>query len=76
MEGYENFGGDSNIDSYEISDDRILVVFKSGKERNYLYTYNRPGKYHVDMMKKLAIQGEGLNSYINTIVMKNFESKW
>lgn len=76
MEKYKNYGGDSNINAYEIGDDRITVVFDSGRYRNYLYTYNIPGREHVEKMKKLAQAGEGLNSYIKTRIGSNYEDKW
>lgn len=76
METYKNLGGDSNVESYEIAEESITVVFRSGRDRHYLYTYNRPGKYHVEEMKSLARNGRGLNSYISRVVKSNFEDKW
>lgn len=76
MYKYQNLTGRSNVQSYEISDDSIHVVFKSGAMRNYLYNYIRPGKAVVDKMKKLAEQGFGLNSYISLSVKANFSRKW
>ena len=76
MEKYKNYSGKSNIDSFEINPDSILVVFKSGQERHYLYTYRNPGEYHVEKMKELALAGQELNSYISRIVKSNFEEKW
>ena len=76
MERYKNYGGDSNINGYELGSDRIVVVFNSGRFRNYLYTYNIPGSHHVERMKELAEAGEGLNSYIKTQVGSNYEDKW
>jgi hypothetical protein len=76
METYRNLGGDSNVIGYEIGSDFIIVVFKSGRERNYQYTYQKPGKEHVESMKNLAKQGHGLNSYISRIIKSNYYSKW
>lgn len=76
MEKYMNYGGDSNIDMFEIGSDQIIVVFKSGKERNYLYNYSIPGKYHVEKMKELAEAGQGLNSYINNEIRTKYADKW
>ena len=76
MTPYKNLNGNSNIDTYEISDDSITVRFSSGKIRNYLYTYQIPGSAIVEKMKVLAIQGRGLNSYISTTVKSNFARKW
>ncbi|QET69318.1 hypothetical protein FOB42_03290 [Bordetella bronchiseptica] len=76
MTPYRNLSGQSNVNSYEITEDSIHVVFKSGAQRNYLYTNDRPGKAIVDQMKTLAEQGRGLNSYIARVVKSNFARKW
>lgn len=76
MTPYRNLHGNSNVVSYEITEDSIHVVFKSGKQRNYLYNQLRPGKMVVDRMKALATQGFGLNSYISTSIKSSFAKKW
>ena len=43
----------------------ITVQFKSGKYTIYTYTYESAGADAVEMMKSLAQQGHGLNSYIS-----------
>ena len=43
MTPYRNSNGNSNIESYEITDDSITVRFDSGDVRNYLYTSRIPG---------------------------------
>ncbi len=67
--------GDSGVDSYEIGDDYISVLFKAGSARKYLYNYASAGSYHVENMKNLAANGDGLNSYINKNVKKNYAQK-
>lgn len=76
MTPYRNLNGDSNVVSYETTEDSIRLVFRSGTYRNYLYNHFRPGKAIVDRMKALAVQGHGLNSYITTIVRKGYARKW
>lgn len=76
MTPYRNLGGNSNVVSYEVTEDSILVVFKSGTYRNYLYDANRPGKMVVERMKALASQGRGLNSYISSVVKEGYARKW
>ncbi len=66
MPAYLNLHGDSGISSYEIGRDFIKVTFKQGKFLTYSYTYAKPGAIHVEEMKRLAIQGYGLNEYINS----------
>lgn len=76
MTPYRNLSGNSNVVSYEITEDSIHVVFKSGTQRNYLYNAIRPGRMVVERMKTLATQGRGLNSYISSTVRKNYARKW
>ena len=76
MTPYCNLSGESNVVSYEITEDSIHVVFRSGTHRNYLYNSVKPGRATVDQMKSLAEQGRGLNSYISRVVRSNFARKW
>ena len=73
---YKDIDGDSGILSYEYGADWILIEFERGAQRHYKYTYASAGAHHVDCMKKLADQGEGLNSYINKNVTKLYQQKW
>jgi len=62
MTPYANLdGGKASALSYELGDDFIWVWFRTGR---YLYNYSRPGQDHVEEMKKLAVAGSGLNSYL------------
>jgi len=76
MTPYKNASGTSNVVSYDTSDTSIHVVFRTGSHRNYLYDSVRPGPEVVQEMKRLAVQGWGLNSYISSIVKKNYARKW
>lgn len=76
MTPYRNRSGNSNVVSYEATEDSIHVVFKSGTYRNYLYDAVQPGKTAVDQMKVLAEQGHGLNAYISSAVKKNYAKRW
>ncbi len=67
MTPYKNLGIDSNVESYQIFDNLIKVKFKS-TTKIYSYSYTGATKFHVENMKKLAIAGKGLNSYINKYV--------
>ncbi|MBI5358207.1 hypothetical protein HZB69_01085 [Candidatus Amesbacteria bacterium] len=73
MNRYLNLGGDSNISAYELGSDYIKVQFNDGSV--YLYTYSSAGQQDVNKMKELAIQGQGLNSFINKYVRKEYASK-
>jgi DNA polymerase II small subunit/DNA polymerase delta subunit B len=73
MERYRNLGGNSGVIGYEISPTSIIVQFQDGSK--YLYNYTNPGVASVEKMKTLAYAGQGLNSYISTVVKKNYASK-
>ena len=73
---YKDIDGDSGVRSYEYGTDWITVEFERGQQRHYKYTFASAGSLHVDRMKALADQGEGLNAYINKNVGKSYEQKW
>ncbi|MGR6858933.1 hypothetical protein ACU5EH_00665 [Aliivibrio salmonicida] len=73
MQKYSNFGGDSNVHSFEIAADSITVVFNGGA--TYLYTIGSTGITDIVEMKRLAMSGQGLNSYIGRVVKKRFARK-
>ena len=62
---YENISGNSGIVANNTKEEGITVQFKSGKYTVYTYTYESAGADAVEMMKSLAQQGHGLNSYIS-----------
>lgn len=66
MKKYGNASGNSGVVAYEIGADWIKVKFRS--DDSYTYSYSRAGIKNVEEMKKLAIQGEGLATYINKYV--------
>jgi len=73
MTRYSNNGGKSGISEYEINDDGIIIQFSNGAK--YLYTYTSAGTSNIEEMKRLALIGEGLNSYIMKYARTSFSSK-
>ena len=73
MEKYLNLGGNSGIAAYEIGVDSITVQFNDGSI--YLYNYQSAGKENIEHMKKLAVAGQGLNSFIMRKVRKSYATK-
>lgn len=63
MTPYKNLGGKSGVEAYVFDEKSIHVRFKSGSVRNYLYNEVKPGLHTVQIMKDLAQQGKGLNTY-------------
>ena len=64
MQRYTDINGDSSVTAYEIGDSYITVWF-DGSAQSYTYSYMSAGQHHIEAMKQLAIQGDGLNAYIN-----------
>ena len=64
MEKYKNYSGHSGVTHYEITPHAIRVKFKNSLSI-YTYSDSKIAKYHIDRMKKLAQEGQGLSTYIN-----------
>jgi hypothetical protein len=73
MERYGNVSGDSGVRAYEILPDGIEVQFLSGEI--YFYTVASAGRTHIQRMKRLALQGQGLSTYISQHVKHRYASK-
>jgi len=71
MMPYGNIAGNSGVMAYEIAVDRISVQFIDGKV--YVYTYASAGKKAIERMKRLALSGRGLSTFISTAVRDKFE---
>lgn len=74
MKTYKNLSGDSGVVAYEIGKSFIKIKF-DGESGIYTYDYKRPGKEQVEHMKRLAVKGQGLSTYISQEVRTNFSSK-
>ena len=74
MEKYLNLSSHSGIVGYEIENVSITVYFNS----RYAYKYDNftPGESVVNQMKYLAIQGRGLNTFINKYVGQLYHFKF
>jgi len=64
MEPYGNQSGDSGVQAFELGDDFIEIQFQ-GQSRRYRYTSLEIGAEDLERMKKLAIAGKGLATFIN-----------
>lgn len=70
MTRYSNQGGRSGVEAFEIRDKSIVIKFK--RDGKYVYDYQVPGEEHVEEMKRLAVAGRGLSTYISQNVRKRF----
>lgn len=73
MERYKNLNGHSGITRYNITPKSITVEFNH--DTVYRYTYSSAGRLIIEKMKKLAILGKGLNTYISRTVREKFDKK-
>ena len=71
---YANRSGKSGVAEYELGDSSIKVRFVSDRTV-YVYDYSKPGAVYVEQMKRLAVNGKGLATYIGKNVKKNFARK-
>lgn len=65
MQTYRDWDKDSNIEAYEIDNDSITVKFRDGQFKFYKYTTRSTSSSNISEMKRLALQGDGLNSFIS-----------
>ena len=70
---YKKRHHDSGVTAYEIGDDYIKVEFADGPL--YLYTHEVPGTREVEQMKKLAMEGKGLSTFISRNVKDKYASR-
>ena len=65
----------SYIDSYQIGDDYIDIIFKKEPNTVYHYSYLKPGEFEVECMKAAALNRSGLTGYLDTHCRYFFEYK-
>ena len=63
MQRYKNLTGQSNIYAFELLDSGITIQFNDHSQ--YTYQSSRVGFNNKTEIKRLAINGQGLNSFIN-----------
>ena len=73
MTSYANSNGKSGVSAFEIREDAIVVEFRHGGK--YLYDHDIPGEAEVEKMKRLAVIGSGLMTFINKNVRKRFAAR-
>jgi hypothetical protein len=69
---YQNLSGDSGVAAYEIGADLIKVRFQ-GSADVYVYTTQSAGARHLREMKRLAVLGRGLSTYISRHTHDRYE---
>jgi hypothetical protein len=74
MRPYQDLSGNSGVTAYEITPTSIKIRF-GDEDAVYVYDHKKPGRKHVEEMKRLAVAGRGLATYVNQNVQKNFAEK-
>ena len=73
MKKYKDITGNSGVTAYEIGEKSISVEFNH--DSIYLYSYTSAGKTNIEKMKRLAVKGKGLSTYISQYVKDKFETQ-
>ncbi|GAB3311727.1 hypothetical protein [Luteimonas notoginsengisoli] len=64
MHRYSDTTGGSGVEAFELCPDAILVRFRDS-DRVYRYSHRTAGRARVDEMKRLALAGRGLATFIS-----------
>ncbi len=72
MQKYEDIDKDSKVECFQNNETSIKVRYKDSS-KVYVYSYDKPGRLHVERMKRLALSGDGLNSFVNKYVGKKYD---
>ena len=73
MKKYKDITTNSGVTAYETGNESISVEFNY--DAIYLYTYASAGKRRIEKMKRLAVEGKGLSTYISREVKEKYEQK-
>jgi hypothetical protein len=73
MRPYENLSGKSGVTAYQIGDTFIIVEFRDGS--TYAYTNSTTGISNIEIMKRLALKGSGLSTFISRHVKDKYAEK-
>ena len=74
MKRYANISGNSGVIAYELHPDSIIVRFQD--DTTYEYTSQSAGAIRLASMKRLAIAGRGLSTFISQHVRTGYARKF
>jgi hypothetical protein len=74
MQPYRNLKGNSGITAYQLGLGLIIVKFEDGW--HYEYTTQSAGAPAIEEMKRLAVAGHGLCTYISREVKDKYARKF
>lgn len=64
MEPYLDLSGRSGVVAFQIGESYIKIQFRNNR-RVYVYSSRRINSDKIEHMKRLAVSGAGLNTFIN-----------
>lgn len=73
MKRYLDKSGTSGVRAYAIAEQTVTVQFVDGG--TYVYSYASAGRERIEEMKRCAVAGSGLSTYISQHVRQAYESK-
>lgn len=73
MQPYKNLSGRSYVLAYKLEPQGITVQFKD--DSVYFYSEKRTGMKNIQEMQRLALLGQGLNTFINQVVKRRYTRK-
>lgn len=73
MHRYRNLDGTSGVHAYQLLDDAIAVRFANGAV--YIYDEATTGKDAVLQLRRLAVAGRGLATYISQHVQDRYADR-
>jgi hypothetical protein len=73
FKAYKNLGGASTVARYQIDKDSVMIRFTDSSV--YRYTNQSAGPDNISQMKKLALAGKGLGTFIESKLKDRFLQK-
>ena len=73
MKRYQDLSGASGVRAYAITEQAVTVQFADGGI--YVYSYASAGRERIEEMKRCALAGRGLATYISQHVGHAYASK-
>lgn len=73
MQKYAGQTRRGGVVAFEVGPEWIDIQFTSGGI--YRFSHQRPGQLRVDHMKRLALAGQGLSTFISRHVKNRYESR-
>jgi hypothetical protein len=74
VQPYGNLSGDSGVVAFELGARSVIIQFRDGWK--YQYTAASAGAHAIEEMKRLAVAGRGLSTFISQGVRDGYARKF